>query len=89
MDRNDPTKSGLVAMGTPKCVPLVTQNPDFFDPQLPRSAPQVIVVSSFRTLEKTWKEGRLSENKMGLDVWTTYEVFRQADWQKVADLLGK
>lgn len=88
--RNDLTRSGLVAMGTPKCVPLVTQNPNFFDPQLPRSVPQIIVVSSFRTLEKVWKEGRPGENKTGsLDLWTTYEVFRQADWQKVADQIGK
>ena len=77
-------------MGTPKCVPLVTQNPSFFDPQLPRSVPQIIIVSRFRGLEKAWKEGRPSENKKGsLDLWTTYEVFRQTDWQKVADQIGK
>ena len=87
--RNDPTRSGLVAMGTPRCVPLVTQNPNFFDPQLPRSVPQIITVSSFRGLQKGWTEGRPGEDKMGLDVWTTYEVFRQTDWQKVADLIGK
>ncbi len=89
--RSDPTKSGLVAMGTPRCVPLVTQNPNFFDPQLPRSVPQIIVVSQFRRLEKVWKGGRPSENKagLGLDVWTTYEAFRQADLQKVADQIGK
>jgi Carboxyl transferase domain len=58
----------------------------FFDPQLPRRVPQIIVVSRFRGLEKVWKEGRPSESKTGsLDIWTTYEVFRQADWQKVAD----
>ena len=90
--QNDATKSGLVPMGTPKCVPLVTQNPTFFDPQLPRGVPQIIAVSSFRTLAKGWKEGRPSENKadrLGLDVWTTYEVFRQTDWQKLADQIGK
>jgi len=88
--RNDRTKSGLVAAGTPTCVPLVTQNPNFFDPQLPRSMPQIIVVNEFRRLEKVWKEGRPSENKTGsLDIWTTYKVFRQADWQKVADQIGK
>jgi hypothetical protein len=88
--RNDRTKSGLVAMGTPNCVPLVTQNPNFFDPQLPRSVPQIIVVSEFRKLEKVWKEGRPSENRTGrIDIWSTYEVFRQADWQKVAGQIGK
>jgi hypothetical protein len=87
---DDPTKSGLVAMGTPKCVPLVTQNPSFFDPQLPRSVPQIIVVDQFRRLETAWKEGRPDENKKGsLDVWTTWEVFRQTDLQKVADQLSK
>jgi hypothetical protein len=88
--RSDPTKSGLVAMGTPTCMPLVAKNPNFFDPQLPRSVPQIIVVNEFRRLEKVWKEGRPSENKTGsLDIWTTYEVFRQTDWQKVADQIGK
>ena len=89
-DRNDMTKSGLVAMGTPACAPLVTRNPDFFDAQLPRSVPQIIVVHRFRGLAKTWKEGRPTEGKQGsLDIWTTYEVFRQTDWQKVADQIGK
>ncbi len=89
-DIRDPTKSGLVAMGTPKCVPLVTQNPDFFDPQLPRSVPQLITVHRFRELEKAWKAGRPAGDKKGsLDLWTTYEVFRQADWQKVAAQIGK
>ncbi|MEK6742648.1 MAG: hypothetical protein AABZ15_03510 [Nitrospirota bacterium] len=89
-DRNDMTKSGLVAMGTPKCVPLVGRNPNFFDPQLPRSVPQIIVVSRIRALEKTWKEGRPSGDKKGnLDLWTTYEAFRQTDLRKVADQIDK
>ncbi len=89
-DRNDPAKSGLVAMGTPKCVPLVGKSPNFFDPQLPRSVPQIIVVNRIRTLEKAWKEGRPGENKKGsLDLWTTYEAFRQTDLQKVADQIGR
>jgi len=89
-DRSNPATSGLVAMGTPKCIPLVGKNPNFFDPQLPRSVPQIIVVYRFRSLEKTWKEGRPDENKKGsLDLWTTYEVFRQTDLQKVADQIGR
>jgi len=89
-DRRDPTSSGLVAMGTPACVPLVTPNPDFFDAHLPRSVPQIVVAYSFRELAKTWKEGRPTGTKKGnLDIWTTYEVFRQTDWQKVADQIGK
>jgi hypothetical protein len=88
--RNDPTKSGLVPMGTPKCAPLVDRNPDFFDPTLPPSVPQIITVSRFRDLEKVWKQGRPDGTKTGsVDLWTTYEVFRQTDWQKVADLIGK
>ncbi len=87
---SDMTKSGLVATGTPKCVPLVGKNPNFFDQQLPRSVPQIIVVSRIRALEKTWKEGRPGENKKGsLDLWTTYEAFRQADLQKVADQIDR
>ncbi|MFA5911631.1 MAG: hypothetical protein WC815_22870 [Vicinamibacterales bacterium] len=89
-DTTDATGSGLVAMATPRCLPLVTRNPDFFDPQLPRSVPQIIVAHRFRPLEKTWKEGRPTGDKKGnLDVWTTYEVFRQTDWQKLADQIGK
>lgn len=86
----DLTKTGLVPMGTPKCVPLVDKNPDFFDPKLPPSVPQIITVSRFRDLEKIWKQGRPDGTKPGsIDLWTTYEVFRQADWQMVADLIGK
>lgn len=88
--RSDPTKSGLVAMGTPKCVPLVDRNSDFFDPKLPPGVPQIVTVSRFRDLEKVWKQGRPDGTKTGsIDLWTTYEVFRQTDWQKVADLIGK
>ncbi len=54
-DMRDPTKSGLVAMGTPQCKPLVGKNPNFFDPGLPRSVPQIIVVTRFKSLEKIWK----------------------------------
>jgi len=87
---SDPTMNALVAMGTPKCIPLVGKNPNFFDPQLPRSVPQIIVVARFRDLQKTWKKGRPGENKKGpLDFWTTYEAFRQTDWQKVADQVGR
>lgn len=87
---SDPTKSGLVPMGTPKGVPLVGKNPNFFDPQLPRSVPQIIVFHNFRPLEKVWKAGKPGENKQGaLDLWTTYEVFRQTDWKKVADQIDR
>lgn len=87
---NDMTKSGLVPMGTQKCVPLVGKNPNFFDQQLPRSVPQIIVVSRVRALEKIWREGRPGGDKKGsLDLWTTYEAFRQADLQKVADQIDK
>ncbi|MEI6670312.1 MAG: hypothetical protein WCP29_19380 [Acidobacteriota bacterium] len=89
-DRNDPTRSGLVAMGTPKCVPLVGKNPNFFDPLLPRSVPQIVIVHNFLGLAKRWKEGRPTGDKMGsLDTWTTYEVFNKTDWQKVAAQIGK
>jgi hypothetical protein len=88
-DMRDPTKSGLVAMGTPQCKPLVGKNPNFFDPDLPRSVPQIIVVQRFKSLEKIWKEGRPDQKKGSLDLWTTYEVFRQTDWQKVADHIGR
>lgn len=88
-DLRDQTKSGLVAMGTPQCKPLVAKNPNFFDPGLPRSVPQIIVVTRFKSLEKIWKEGRPDQKKGSLDLWTTYEVFRQTDWQKVADHIGR
>ena len=88
-DTRDPTKSGLVPMGTPRCKPLVGKNPNFFDPSLPRSVPQIIVVQRFRTLEETWKKGRSDENNGSLDLWTTYEVFYRTDWQKVADHIGR
>jgi hypothetical protein len=89
-DRRDPTKSGLVAMGTPKCKPLVGKNPNFFDPSLPRSMPQIIIAQRFRELEKTWMKGRPGEDGTGsFDLWTTYEVFHRTDWQKVADHIGR
>lgn len=77
-------------MGTPKCVPLVTQNPNFFDPQLPRSVPQIMVVSRFRGLGRCGRKGgRARTRRAASTFWTTYEVFRQTDWQKVADQIGK
>jgi hypothetical protein len=89
-DLRDPTKSGLVAMGTPQCKPLVGKNPNFFDPSLPRSVPQIIVVDRFRSLEQAWIKGRPDESKKGpLDLWTTYEVFHRTAWQKVAGHIGR
>ena len=88
-DRGNNTNSGLVAMGTPGCIPLVVHNPDFFDTKLPPTVPQILTAMQFRGLEKAWKKGRPTESQGGLDVWTTYEVFVKADWQKIAGLLGK
>lgn len=87
-DKRDPARSRLVPMGTPRCKPLVGKNPNFFDPSLPRSVPQIITAQRFRTLEQTWNKGRPDENG-SLDLWTTYEVFYRTDWQKVADHIGR
>lgn len=89
-DLKDLSKTGLVPAGTPKSKALVGRNPEFFDPQLPRSVPQIIVIQRFRGLEKTWSKGRPDENENGsLDLWTTYEAFRQADWKKLAEQIGR
>lgn len=89
-DLRDFTTSGLVPMGTPHCKPLVGKNPNFFDPRLPRSMPQIITVQRFRALEQAWGKGRPDENSNGtLDLWTTYEAFYRTDWHKVADQIGR
>lgn len=89
-DKRDFTKSGLVPMDTPGCKPLVGKNPNFFDPRLPRSVPQIITATRFRSLERAWEKGRPDENSNGaLDLWTTYEAFYRTDWQKVADQIAR
>ena len=88
-DRGNHTDSGLVAMGTPGCFPLVAHNPGFFDTRLPPTVPQILTAMQFRDLEKVWKKGRPTESTGGLDLWTTYEVFVKADWQKIAGMIGK
>lgn len=89
-DLRDFTTSGLVPMGTAHCKPLVGKNPNFFDPRLPRSMPQIITVQRFRALEQAWGKGRPVENSNGaLDLWTTYEALYRTDWQKVADHIGR
>ncbi len=89
-DMRDFTKSGLVPMGTPHCKPLVSRNPHFFDPSLPRSVAQIITAQRFRALEQAWEKGRPDENNNGsLDLWTTYEAFYRTDWHKVADHIGR
>ena len=89
-DKLDPSRSGLVPMGTPDCKPLVGKNPNFFDPSLPRGVPQIITAQRFRDLEQAWKKGRPDENSNGtLDLWTTYEAFYRTDWRKVADHIGR
>jgi hypothetical protein len=89
-DRGNNTNSGLVAMGTPGCIPLVVHNPDFFDTTLPPNMPQILTAGQFRDLERVWKKGRPTESTDGnLGVWTAYEAFVKADWQKIASLIGK
>jgi hypothetical protein len=76
--------------GTAGCQPLVGKNPDFFDTTLPRTVPQIVVVSRFLELENVWKLGRAAAATRGsLDQWTTYEVLRQTDWRKIAGTLGR
>jgi hypothetical protein len=87
----DPSKSGLTPMGTPGCGPLISQNLEYFDPKLPRSVIQIITASQFGEAEKIWHKGRPAAGSTSgsLDMWTTWEAFRTADWKTIVDMIGK
>lgn len=89
--RDDPSKSGLVPMGTPGCAPLIAQNLEYFVPTLSRGAVQLITLTQFRKTEQVWRLGKPANGASSgsLDLWTTWEAFRTADWKKIVGVIGK
>lgn len=73
----------IVAVGTGTCAPIVRVNPALFDPKLPRTTPQLVVVNQFRGTEES---GYLNKS---IDYWTTMKAITETDWQKIQRLLDK
>lgn len=75
--------SGLLDPGSPKARPVVSPNPDFFNPALPRTAIQVIVV-----LHISLRQPDLAHpEKANPAVVRHFEVQQTLDWKKVAALV--
>ncbi len=82
--RNDQTTGWLnevVAVGTTTCAPIVRVNPALFEPRLPRTTPQLAVVTEFMGTENS---GHLNKN---IDYWTTITALKETDWQRIKGLL--
>ena len=82
-----PSDSGLVAGGTPGARQLVSTNPAYFQPELPRSAIQLI--SAHVSCQKTLKVVDWSRAEASTDpaVRAAYACFTGADWQRLAALI--
>jgi hypothetical protein len=80
--------------GQAECEPLVTANQAYFDPKLPRTAPQILWVNSLGRCGKV-VNGTLTptskpvEGKVAHGCARHPTLWEQMDWQKVAALLVK
>jgi hypothetical protein len=74
--------SGLVPPGTPHARPIVTENPNYFDRSLPRTAIQLLSVDF--VYYKLVSEPAQSEVLGNQRVW---EFSNQADWKRIAALV--
>lgn len=72
--KNSNSLSGLVPKDSREAHPLVTLNPDFFDPALPKSAIQLIVI--WKSMKN--KHANFAEAKQ-------IELVRSIDWNKIMD----
>ncbi len=84
---NDPAAPPLAPAGSIEGLPLVKENPAWYDPALPRTAVQLVSV-------RFWYAGDLSADRPGLTkegnpaplrVW---ETLHRSDWTRVSTILG-
>jgi hypothetical protein len=74
---------GVVAMGTPGCIPVARLNPALIDTKLPRTALQLVVVQTFMDIEASGYPDKR------VDSWTTLNIIMETDWSKVLNLLDR
>lgn len=85
--------SVLPAGSRPQCRDLVTDNYGYFDPALPRSAPQILLVQTFGRCAKV-VDGKLVGPKPEKSMFPPQGCYRHVpiweamDWSKVAALLA-
>jgi hypothetical protein len=75
--------SGLLDPTAPQAQPVVSPNPDFFDPTLPRTAIQVIVVLGISSRDRA----PAHPEKANPAAARFFEVRNALDWKKVAALV--
>lgn len=78
----------VMPLGTPGCVPLRTQNPDFFNPRLRRNAIQVITLYWIGYLGGLREPPRHVKG-VGSTVQNAlyYDALQQVDWEKMRELV--
>ncbi len=77
--------------GNPACLPLVETNPDYYDRALPRTAPQLLTVTS---ITRCTKLGGPAFVPTAVDIEgggcpVHAKMWQEMDWQKLADILAK
>ena len=75
--------SGLLDAADPAAQPVVSPNPDFFDPSLPKSAVQLIVVLGISSRDKAPAQ----PERANPAAVRRFEVRNSLDWKKVAALM--
>lgn len=87
-------RGAILTVGAdPACRPLVTNNYDYFDPKLPRTAPQILVIQTFGRCVK-WDGAKWAGPPKAppsyfppQGCYRLFPIYEEMDWKKLAGLL--
>jgi hypothetical protein len=77
--------------GAPDCLPMVVTNPDYYDRTLPRTAPQLMTVTSItRCVHPNGNTFALPSGAVSTGGCAVHaRMWQQVNWQRLADILVK